>query len=171
MRLILRLANFICSHFRFCSRGDHLVTGSQDGRVLCYDLRTIKPNDDQVFDAVSALSSSICLHTHVQSAACPYIAGDCHPLLAHQSSVNGIRFPHEQLKSLSFRHLTRNASLNPVLPVLATASGQRHFVVRQPTDDDGSDEDDGLFHATYDNTVKLWAVPLTHEESAGDATQ
>ncbi len=57
---------------------------------------------------------------------------------------------------------SHSLSLHPILPILATASGQRRFAVAQGDLGSGSDSDEELFGESTDNSVKLWAAQATN---------
>ena len=134
--------------------GSYLVTGSQDGSVHAFDLRTLAGNESPVRPVCHHHNAFTCA---TQESGLAYSPGTVATFRAHADSVNGIRCACHHTA-----HVTSQLrSLHPALPMLATSSGQRHFAL-QGRYDSGDEDESPEFAYVAENTVKLWAVePLT----------
>ena len=147
------------THLAYSPDGTYLFSGERKSpNITCWDLRqpckvyrqfnrTVETNQRIYFDIskngkwlVSAATSGDILFWDLSSAECEAAESEVQDCFCqfkmHEDSVNG-------------------CSLHPVLPILATSSGQWKFV---EADDEDSDDEEAKNSISYDNSLKLWSL-------------
>ncbi|CAH1781527.1 unnamed protein product [Owenia fusiformis] len=144
------------THMIFSKDGNRLYSGGRkDPEILCWDMRnpgkilfTIERNvttNQRIYfdfdrDGQYIASGGQDGKLHIWDTLATPSISDEDPVLppilgqnVHRDTVNGVSF-------------------HPSLPIIATSSGQRHFMT---SDGSSSDEEENIF-STCDNSVRLW---------------
>ncbi|XP_070539017.1 telomerase Cajal body protein 1-like [Ptychodera flava] len=152
------------THMKFSPDGNVLYTGSRkDSEILCWDIRNpgvvmfrmirdATTNQRMYFDidctgqfVVSGNQNGTVTVWDTTVAAVAEHNADTEPVLppvlsyfAHGDCVNGV-------------------SLHPILPVMATTSGQRKFPVPMATESDSDDDISTTNQISRENSLRLWS--------------
>ncbi|XP_015684771.1 telomerase Cajal body protein 1, partial [Protobothrops mucrosquamatus] len=162
------------THAAFSPDGLYLFTGGRkDAEILCWDLR--QP-DEVVFSLSRTVGTNQRLYFDLDPSGRYLLSGNTNGLVTVWDTTQpppgdppAVLPPALQFQAVG--DCVNGISLHPSLPLLATASGQRHFPdlpeSGEDEAEDGGDRPRGPVRAPGDNALRLWwCTPASQTEGA-----
>ncbi|XP_013421157.1 telomerase Cajal body protein 1 [Lingula anatina] len=150
------------THIQFSSDGSKLFTGGRkDPEILCWDMR----NPGAVLCVMSReVLTNQRIYFDIDSSGRYLVSGNHNGTVSvwdtlqppqPQESSDPVLTPILHFKAHA--DTVNGVSFHPSLPLLATASGQRHFEI---SDDEDEEEEKMLNQTVEDNSLRLWKLAV-----------
>ncbi|XP_057300877.1 uncharacterized protein LOC130635537 isoform X1 [Hydractinia symbiolongicarpus] len=146
---------------KFTDDGLYLFSGGRkDTELICWDMRnTTMP----LFKLLRAVNTNQRIQFDIDRCGCHVVSGDSNNVInvwdlndIFDNITDDVISHQPTHQYVAHEDAVNAASLHPTKSLLATTSGQRHFIV-DDSDSDSMETDNKTIH-NFDNSLRIWSI-------------